>query len=68
MNESDTAPSTYTNEQMEECDMESEDDVKLYVIDKEDGSAKLEVSFIIAKLRRIIPRNLSYFRLYKPLQ
>ena len=46
VNESDTAPSTYTNEQMEECDIENDGDIKLYVIDKDDGSVKLEVIYL----------------------
>jgi len=42
LSETDAAPTTYTNEQMEECDMVNEEDVKLYVVDRGDGSVKLE--------------------------
>lgn len=45
LNEPDQARSTYTSEQMEDCDIENEEDVKLYVIDTEDESIKLEVIF-----------------------
>ena len=46
--EADAAPSTYTNEQLEECDMDNEEDVKLFVIDRKDGSITLEVCHMIA--------------------
>ena len=32
-------------EQIEECDMDTEEEVKLVLFDKKDGSIKLEVSF-----------------------
>ena len=32
-------------EQIEECDMDTEEEVKLVLFDKTDGSIKLEVSF-----------------------
>ncbi len=47
MNEVERQSSAYNGEQIEECDMETEDDLKLSVLDKNDGKVKLQVFLII---------------------
>eukprot|EP00794_Sanderia_malayensis_P018750 gene18752-20641_t len=42
VNEVEKQSSAYTGEQIEECDMETEDDLKLSVLSKEDGKIKLQ--------------------------